>query len=1274
MSSSSPPVYQFDVFRVEVRRRLLFKGTKPLPIRPKVFKTLLFLIQHAGDRVTKEQLLSEIWPDTAVTDEGLTRNISELRKTLGEDPKHHKYIVTLPGEGYCFVANVTPLDEMEDPDAVDCPFPGLQTFTEEYADLFFGRDNEISHLVDKLRHSRFLAVVGASGSGKSSLVQAGLVPAIRKGALSLNDCTIHVLKPGREPLSELATHLQDMMPPAGSDEVSTLIDRLLADDQTLHHETLEISGKQKKKRCFLWVVDQFEEAFSLCESIEHRVRFINNLLFAATYPDGQNIVVLSLRSDFYPKCADYSELAESTARQLCELIADHQYLVTPLSTESMREAIEKPARRVGLVLEEGLTEKILDDMSNQPGALPLLGYTLLELFRRRKMRVLTYQSYRDAGGVQNSIAQRAENIYSQFDAVDQKLAKRILLRLVRPGDGTEDIRRRANIEEFITSQDEKDSVEAVVHKLAHERMLTTDSDEQLSVWVDLSHEALIHTWPRLRDWIDENREAIRVHHKLTESAIEWETRNRDEGVLYRGQRLVEITEWLKGNDRTLNDREREFIDASTRVHDREQKANLRFQARKRAAIAGLAVFLILAVVAGFTVRRIMRQQGDDAFSRQLAATALSELQTDPELGLLLAIEAARITRNEVTEAALKKALLSSRIRASFWGHDAQIYNAALNPEGTRMVTASVDKTARIWDLKGGLPPVILTGHDRMVTCATFSPDGKFIATASEDKTARFWDANTGQTIKEFKGHANIINSVAFSPDGRRLLTASGDKTARIWQVASGQSVIELTGHKLWLNAAAFSPDNKWIATASGDKTVRIWEAETGKLVKELSNHTASVLNVAFSSDSKFMVTASADHTARIWDVSSWNIKNELRGHTDNVNSAEFSPDGEWIVTASKDLTTRVWETETGRMVTELRGHKSNINSAVFSRDGRSVFSASGDRSVKLWDVTMGLSFELRGHTDGLWSGSFRPDGKQIVTAGKDKTPRVWAASSGELLFLLEGHTDAVHWVAFSPDGKSIATASRDETVRIWDSVSGRSLRELRKGGIMRTVVFSPDNSRVVTTSADKVARIWDINKGQAVLELAGHVDDLTFATFSPNGKYVVTASEDNTARVWDAGIGESVAEIRITTGYINSAEFSPDSRFVLLGCGDNTARIWELRSRQFIADLRGHNGWVNYAGYSPDAKFVVTASGDKTARIWDLNTNTPLIEWRGHKHSVTSASFSADGSSVLTTSLDGIARVFTCDVCASIDKTLELANKRVTRSLSADERAKYLGN
>ena len=1271
----SPHGYQFDAFRVDIRRRLLFRNDRHVPVRPKVFQTLLLLIQNAGDKVTKEHLLSEIWPDTIATEEGLTRNISELRKTLGEDPKHHKYIVTLPGEGYCFVAKVTPIDETLDPSVVDCPFPGLQTFTEEYADLFFGRDDEIPHLVHKLENSRFLAVVGASGSGKSSLVQAGLVPIVRKDGLCQGSkCTIRILKPGREPLKQLATQLQDIFAPEAAQDAQALVQRMFADDLTLYKETLTISAKQGNRQCFLWIIDQFEELFSLCKRIDERARFIGNLLSAATHPDGQNIVVLALRSDFYPKCADYRELPESTARLLCELVAESQYLVTPLSTESMREAIEKPARRVGLILEEGLTEKILDDMRNQAGALPLLSYTLLELYGRRKGRVLTYQSYREAGGVQNSIAQRAESIYSDFEPKDQELTKRMLLRLVRLGDGTEDIRRRANIEEFITRPDERDSVEDVVHKLVNARMLTTDSDEQLSIWVDLSHEALIHTWPRFRNWIDENREGIRVHQRLTESAIEWQSRNRDEGMLYRGQRLVELMEWHKTNYRTLNDLEREFINASRSLRDNQQRATSRLRTRRRIMMVGVAALLVLAVVVVFRVRRMIRQQRDIAFSKQLAANALSEIQTDPELGLLLAMEAVRITRNEVTEAALRKALVSSHVRASFVGHDAQIYNAALNPSGTRMVTASVDKTARIWDTTTGLSIMTLNGHSRKVTCATFSPDGRFVATASEDKTARLWDVNTGQTVKEFKGHGDTINSAAFSPDGGRLITSSGDKTARIWEIASGQTLIELTGHKLWLNSAVFSPNNKWIATASGDKTVRIWEAGTGKLVKELSNHTASVLNVAFSYDGRLLATASADTTARVWDATDWSLKGELRGHSDNVNSAEFSPDAKWIVTASKDLTTRVWETATGRMVTELRGHKSNINSAVFSRDGRSVITASGDKSVKVWDVTMGLTLQLQGHTDGLWSGSFSPDGRQIITAGKDRTPRIWTTDNGRLLFLLRGHTDEVYCAAFSPNGKLIATASKDETVRLWDSASGRSLLEFSKGGVMQSVAFSPDSTLVVTTSADKTARIWNISEGRAVVELTGHTDLLTSAAFNPNGKYIVTASRDNTARVWDAATGQSVAEIKITTGFVNSAEFSPDGKFILLGCGDNTARIWEVKTNQFIADLRGHNGWVNYAGYSPDERFVVTASGDRTARIWDLNTNTPSIEWRAHEASVTNASFSPDGKYVLTTSLDNVARVFSCDICASIDETLELAKKRVTRSLTTEERAKYLGN
>jgi WD40 repeat protein/serine/threonine protein kinase len=541
-----------------------------------------------------------------------------------------------------------------------------------------------------------------------------------------------------------------------------------------------------------------------------------------------------------------------------------------------------------------------------------------------------------------------------------------------------------------------------------------------------------------------------------------------------------------------------------------------------------------------------------------------------------------------------------RSLAALIGHTGGVLSASFSPDGTRIVTASTDKTARVWDAVTGASLAELTGHTGRVVSASFSPDGTRVVTASYDRTARVWDAVTGASLAELAGHTESLFSASFSPDGTRVVTASNDHTARVWDASTGASVAELIGHTDPVYSGSFSPDGTRIVTVSNDKTARVWDASTGESLAGLTGHTDWVSSASFSPDGTRIVTASTDKTARVWDVSTGAVA-EMARHTESLFSASFSPDGTRVVTASNDKTARVWNAVTGASLAELAGHKDPVFSASFSPEGTQIVTASSDGTARVWDTSTGAPLaELARHTDPVFAASFSPDGTRVVTASSDGTARVWDTSTGASVAELAGHTGRVLSAAFSPDGTRVVTASSDGTARVWDASTGASVTELAgHTESLFSASFSPDGTRVVTASSDGTARVWDTSTGASVTELAGHIDSVYSASFSPDGTRVVTASSDGTARVWDTETGALLAELTGHPGEVFSASFSPDGTRIVTASSDNSARVWDASTGASVAELAGHIGSVYSASFSPDGTRIVTASGDKTARIWD---------------------------------------------------------------------------
>jgi WD40 repeat protein len=572
------------------------------------------------------------------------------------------------------------------------------------------------------------------------------------------------------------------------------------------------------------------------------------------------------------------------------------------------------------------------------------------------------------------------------------------------------------------------------------------------------------------------------------------------------------------------------------------------------------------------------------------------------------------------------------------GHTGIVYSAEFSPDGQRIVTASRDNTAKVWDASTGKLLYSLEGHTWDVNSAVFSPDGQRIVTASDDNTAKVWETESGKLLYSLEGHTDNVHSAVFSPDGQRIVTVSDDAIVIVWNASSGKLLYSLEGQGN-LYSAVFSSDGQRIVTASRDSTATVWDAISGEFLFSLEGHTNYVRSAVFSPDGNWILTASLDNTAKVWDAISGKLLVSLEGH---VTSAVFSPVGQRIVTASDDNTAKVWETESGKLVYSLEGHDHWVISAVFSPDGQRIVTTSEDNTAKVWDAETGkLLLSLEGHTDGVNSAQFSPDGQRIATASRDNTAKIWDAISGKLLLSLEGHTYGVTSAVFSPDGNWILTASLDNTAKVWDAKKGKLVSSIEGHSVyVRSALFSPDGQKIVTASDDNTAKVWETESGKLVYSLEGHDHWVLSAVFSPDGQRIVTTSSDETAKVWDAISGKLLFSLDGPKYDVNSAEFSPDGQRIVTACDDRTAKVWDALRGKLLYSLKGHTQWVNSVVFSPDGNWILTASDDNTAKVWDAKKGKLLYSLEGHTRSINLAVFSPDGQRIVTVSEDAIVIVW----------------------------------
>jgi WD40 repeat protein/transcriptional regulator with XRE-family HTH domain len=1180
------------------------------------------------------------------------------------------------------------------------PYKGLNYFDEFDADLFVGREALTAKLTERVlslastkspEGTRFLAIVGASGSGKSSLVRAGLVSALRWNKAS-TDWHVYILTPTAHPLESLAATLAQESNSVTA--TATLMDDLARDGRSLQIIAKQISGSRNGSRLLL-VVDQFEELFALCRSEEVRASFIDNLLTAASEPDGAVILVIILRADFYAPCANYPQLRESLAR--------HQEFIGVMNGDELRRAIEEPARRGRWELEPGLVDLLLHDVGHEPGALPLLSHALFESWQRRRGRTMTLSGYTSSGGVRGAIAETAEAVFAdQFTHEQQAIARRIFLRLTELGDeaGAGDTRRRARFNELILKPEEATTTRAVLKVLADARLITTSEDA-----AEVAHEALIREWPTLHSWLEENREGLRLHRQLTEAAQEWLGMEHESDVLFRGARLAQTREWATAHQEEMNALEHEFLLASIEASEREaaereaqrqreleaarklaesekQRAEMEsqraeeqvrttWQLRKRAiylsAILTLAIIAALAAgLFGYRANISLTRSG----AERLAAEANNLVLThgDTNLIALLTIRSLHMDYTPTGDAILADLTTLELPPRELRGHTADVWGADFSPDGKVLATGSSDKTIRLWDLGTGKTIRIFSGDTSGYEEIAFSPDGKYIiAAGGTDKMAHLLDVDGGQIVKLLSGHTAAVVDVAFSPDGKYIVTASVDTTARIWDVATGQTVHVLTGHSDHITRIAVSPDGKYVVTGSVDRTARLWDASTGKEVR-VFDHPGVISAVAYSPDGKYFATGCEDLVARLWEASTGQLVREFLGA--DALGIEFSPDGRLLLTGGGDRTTFLWDIATGKPIRSFTGHTAAVQTVLFSPDGHQIVTTSNDGIVRVWSLqTTSIGMQFIGDQANLKQASFSPDSKYIVTASIDKTARLWNTQTGQTIVTLAGHTDEVRGAVFSPDGKIVLTASADGTARLWDAVTGKEL--LRFEGHTEPVnraAFSPDGKYVVTAGWDGTARVWDSQTGGTKViytnEGPAHVN---WVAFSPDGKFVATSGDDGTARIWDQLTGKDLMIFKGHSDRVMGVAFSPDGKYLVTCSLDGSVRLWEVSSGKEIRRFAGHPGGAFGAAFSPDGRFVLTSGRDGTARLWDITTGREVRRITGHTNSVQDVVFSPDGKYILTASEDGTARLWLTNLQDTIDEVCTT----LTRDLTPEERVQF---
>ena len=1133
------------------------------------------------------------------------------------------------------------------------PYQGLASYGVEHADLFFGREALTRDLLRRVRARRFLAVFGPSGSGKSSLLRAGLLAAVSRGELNGSAPWVPVLvTPGELPVTALATQVAALTGSAAA----SVRDDLLADPDRLPAALAQAPAGDSPAGELLVVVDQFEELFTVCRDRRQRDCFVRTLLGAAAADGARIRVVLGVRADYYAQCTTWPELVTA--------LRDAQLLVGPMDSGELRDVIVKPAERAGATVERALIATALAEASTEPGALPLISHALLETWRHSPPGRMTLTAYQEAGGVSRAIASTADQVYGSCDAAQRLIMRRIFLRLIALGDGTPDARRRVTPDELVLGTDPVTAA-MLVDRLAQARLVTVDDGS-----VQLAHEALIRFWPRLAGWLAEGREAIRIQRRLADAAAEWARHGGDPAVLYRGTPLAVARAWAERDaDLTgLTPGEQDFLDASGAAEDAARTAVTRASRRLRRLLATLVALLAaVSVAAGVAVwqRASALSAENAAVSGQLAAQSSELAPVNPDAATLAALAAWHANATvSARSALLSTTACCASTQASLSGEAGTVYALALSPDGGVLAAGGQDDLVHLWDTADGRQTGVLGGFAGPVRTVAFSPHGDLLAAGSADHTIRIWNVATHALVSVLAGDTGAIEDLAFAPGGALLASVSKDGQARLWNPGTGRAeqVISLPGRTeqvlpsggprvhavggprvrvrpgAWLSVA-FSPDGGLLAVGDG-QSVTLWDVTDlahPRLASTLAGATRDLTGLAYSPSGALIAGKEAGGGVVLWNLSR-HTRTLLTGVAAGSRGLAFNRDGTILVTAGYSRV-RMWDTASGQPAGSVTRRVPGTTTALAYSPGSGTLALGGFSGlVQLWQ---GPVPPFAGSAGGVKGLVIIPGSTSVLSVSSNQTLCWWRAD-GSLVasWNLPTRPDAL---AVSRDAKLVAVAGDDGTISIrslqswsaaptgpsWSAApTGPGLgpaRDLRASAAVTDVAFSPDGS-LLAAAAGATVTVWNTATGARLLSAGVAGRSVDAIAFGPRGDDDLAAiTSRGLVSVWDVSTGLVIARAHPGTGRLGALAFSPDGR-LLATAGDGDITLWDPVNLRRLGVLAGPVGTVNRLAFSPDSRVLASGENSSAILLWDMRTRSIVATLTGSKGTVTGLGFAPDGS------------------------------------------------
>jgi WD40 repeat protein/DNA-binding SARP family transcriptional activator len=1129
------------------------------------------------------------------------------------------------------------------------PYKGLRAFGEADAVDFFGRESMTRLLAERLEGERFVAVVGPSGSGKSSLVLAGLVPALRQGALPGSETwSIVEMTPGEHPLEELEAALLRVAvnPPV------SLLEQLESDERGLCRAVKRVLPAGDRE--LVLVVDQLEELFTLVADEDRRAHVLTLIERAVKDPRSRLRVIVTLRADFYDRPLRY--------RGFAELLGDRVVSLRPLAPDELERAIAAPAASVGAVLEQGLLAEIVADVLDEPGALPLLQYALTELFDHREADILTRSAYRALGGVSGALAGRAEEIYDGLRHSAQDAARQLFLRLVMLGEGTEDTRRRVDRGELGSIKLDQTAMAQAIDAFGTSRLLSFDRDPRTGIsTIEIAHEALLREWARLRQWIDAAREDVRMHRRLLTAAREWADSHRDPSFLLRGSHLAQFEFWSEESGLALTELEREFVAASSAEGRRELIREQRQNRRLKTLLAGVGVLLVLAVIAGVFAllqRQSAKHEATVALARQLGSEAVIEPRIDR--AMLLAREAVNLNHSTATEGTLLATLLRSPAAIATFPFPIQArpIALALSPDGTTLAVSDSQNEVRLFDTRtrrearsplqnlGANGQPVLYSEDGSLFAA-IRPPGLALLDTHTLKLRRFLRFDP-----RFTYMSTPLDPFGIAPDNTKAFLAyavlnpdlsDGPAYLDRWNVATGQRAAIPLGSSGMIGAG-FVSAGKRIVTIT-DTQITTWDAQSLRRLHTIRQpiQFEPVVYAGVSPDGRTVAVGTLRGSVSFIDVATGRVTPGAGAHSATVEQLVFSPDGHLMVSTGDDAKIIVWDPGTGQPIEALTGHGDRITGAAFSHDGQTLFTASPDGAIFEWDL-----------------GAQRRFGQPFTTM----PTRPQLLQETEPLGLPGQDAQAAPPpLAISPDGTEFAARAGASSVALY---STRTLDQLHRfpvqaGGDVIGLAWSSSGQLAVTGDSGHV-QLWDVNgRPRLIRELRGlhsinkYPEAVTTAAFSPDGRLVAVGDINHTSdltpyrfgsiAVWDARSGKLLWKVTTKHGWISALTFSPDGQTIAAAREDGVALLDDARTGRLERTLhlegRGLGG-LETAAFAPDG-VLATGTWAGIVQLWNPATGSQI----GHPTLVATApvasiSFAPTGDTFATTGAsDGLAKLWT---------------------------------